>query len=427
MPSLFSYSRRATVAGFSLVFWSCALASAADWPNWRGPHQDGTTDETDLPLKWDAASSNVKWKVRLPERGNSTPIIWGDKLFLTQALEKEDKRLLLCLDKKSGKELWRKEVVQETKELTHATNPYASASPVTDGTCVIVAFGSAGLFAYDLQGKELWKRTDLGELRHIWGYGSSPVIAGDRVFYNFGPGENTRLLCFDKKTGRTIWEHKEPGGNAGEGASKKWLGSWCDPLLVKNAAGSEELCIAYPNRVCALDPQTGKELWTCAGPTNLVYNSLLTDGDTLIAMCGYGGAALAVKTGGKGDVTDSHRVWFLPKVSQRIGSGVVYEGHHYILSDGGIAECRSLKDGNLLWQERLRGPGPTSQNWSSLVRSGDKLYAVNQGGDAFVFKASPTFALLATNSLGERVIASIAVSDGQLYIRGYMNLWCIGK
>jgi outer membrane protein assembly factor BamB len=148
----------------------------------------------------------------------------------------------------------------------------------------------------------------------------------------------------------------------------------------------------------------------------------------VIAMCGYGGSALAVKAGGTGDVTTSNRVWLLPKVSQRIGSGVIYEGHHYILTDGGLAECRDLKTGALVWSERCRGPGPTGQNWSSLVRSGDKLYAVNQGGDAFVFKADPAkFELLATNSLGEKVIASIAVSDGLLFIRGYQNLWCIGK
>jgi hypothetical protein len=114
-------------------------------------------------------------------------------------------------------------------------------------------------------------------------------------------------------------------------------------------------------------------------------------------------------------------------VSQRIGSGVLHEGHHYILTDGGMAECRDLKNGNLVFSERLKGPGPTANNWSSLVRSGDKLYAVNQGGDAFVFRAAPKFELLATNSIGEKTIASIAVSDGHLYIRSYQNLWCIGE
>jgi hypothetical protein len=185
--------------------------------------------------------------------------------------------------------------------------------------------------------------------------------------------------------------------------------------------------MTYPGRACAFDPIAGKELWTCGGLTPLVYNSPLFADDVVIAMCGYGGAAMAIKAGGNGDVTSKNVLWRLPKVPQRIGSGVVYEGRHYILTDGGIAECRDLKTGELVYNERLKGPGPTGQNWSSVVRSGDKLYAVNQGGDAFVWKAAPKFELLATNSLGEKVIGSIAVSDGLLFIRGYNNLWCIGK
>lgn len=400
--------------------------SAADWPSWRGPTNDGVTTETDLPLTWSVSSPNVKWKVALPDRGNSTPVVWGDKLFLTQAIEKEGKRLLLCFDKKTGKQLWEAGTTYTTPELTHGTNPYCAASPATDGERVIVFFASAGVFCYDMNGKEVWKRTDLGEQRHIWGNGTSPVIAGDRVFLNFGPGKNTSLLCFDKKTGKTIWKHDEPGGDAGEGSEKKWLGSWSDPLLRK-VGNRYELFMTYPGRACAFDPLTGKELWTCDGLTPLVYNSpLYTDG-VVIAMCGYGGSAMAIKAGGSGNVTSSHRVWHLPRVPQRIGSGVVYQGHHYILTDGGFAECRDLKTGEQVYNERLKGPGPTGQNWSSLVLSGDRLYAVNQGGDAFVFKASPKFELLSTNSLGEKVIGSMAVSDGLLFIRGYKNLWCISK
>jgi outer membrane protein assembly factor BamB len=397
--------------------------SASNWPSWRGPTNDGVTDETDLPIKW-STSENVKWKTPLPDRGNSTPVVWGDKVFVTQAVG--EKRSLLCFDKKNGKQLWEAGTAWSKPELSHATNPFCSGSPVTDGERVIVFFGSAGVFCYDMNGKELWKRTDLGEQKHIWGYGSSPVLAGDRVFLNFGPGENTALHCFDKKTGKSLWRHDEPGGASGEGASKKWLGSFCDPLLRK-AGNRYELFMPYPGHAAAFNPIDGKELWTCEGLSPLIYNSpLFADGVVLI-MCGYGGSAMAVKAGGNGDVTSSNRVWQLPKVPQRIGSGVIYEGHHYILTDGGFAECRDMKTGDLVYQERVKGPGPTGQNWSSVVRSGDKLYNVNQGGDAFVWKASPTFELLATNSLGEKVIGSIAVSDGCLFIRGYQNLWCIGK
>jgi len=407
----------------SLLLALCPLVSAfADnWPMWRGVNGDGTCAESNLPEKW-SQTENVVWKVALPERGNSTPVVWGDKVFVTQAIEKEGKRLLLCFDKKTGKQLWDAGTIYKEPELTHATNPYCSASPATDGERVIVFFASAGVFCYDMNGQELWQRTDLGKQHHIWGNGTSPVLAGDRVFLNFGPGEKTVLYCFDKKTGKTLWEHKEPGGASGEGADKKWLGSWSDPLF-RATGGRDELLMSYPGRACAFDPATGKELWTSGGLTKLVYNSPLYVDGMAIFMSGYGGSAMAVKTGGSGDVTEKNRVWHLPKVSQRIGSGVVHGGYHYILSDGGIAECRDLKTGAMVYQERLKG-----NNWSSLMLSADgKCYAANQIGDCFVFKASRKFELLATNSLGEKIIGSVAVSDGQLFIRGYSHLWCIGK
>ena len=388
---------------------------------WRGAHGDGTCSESNLPTKW-STTENVAWKVKLPERGNSTPVVWQNKVFVTQAIEKQGKRLLLCFDKKTGKQLWDAGTIYKEAELTHATNPYCSASPATDGERVIVYFASAGVFCYDLEGKELWKRTDLGKQHHIWGNGTSPVIAGDRVFLNFGPGENTVMYCFDKKTGKTLWQHREPGGSSGEAGNTTWQGSWSDPL-VRRVGSRDELIMSYTGRACAFDPASGKELWTCGGLTKLVYNSPLFADGTVYAMCGYGGSALAVKAGGNGDVTEKNRLWLLPKVSQRIGSGVIHDGYHYILSDGGIAECRDLKTGEMVFQERLKG-----NNWSSLVLSADgKCYAANQIGDCFVFKASPKFELVATNSLDEKIIGSVAVSDGQLFIRGYEHLWCIGK
>ena len=394
---------------------------------WRGANGDGTTPEKDLPETW-STKENVVWRTPLPDRGNSTPVIWGKQIFVTQSIGNSAKRMLLCFDRETGKQLWEATTIYPEQELTHATNPYASGSPATDGERVIVFYGSAGLFCYDMAGAEVWKRTDLGKLHHIWGSGTSPVLAGDKVYLNFGPGENTALYCFDKKTGQTLWKHAEPGGSSGEGGgSPNWLGSWSDPLL-RTVGERPELIMTYPGRACAFDPATGKELWTCQGLTRLVYTSPQYAEGVVVAMSGFNGSALAVRAGGDGDVTSTHRLWHLPKVSQRIGSGVIHEGHHYILSDGGIAECRDLKTGRMVWNERLKGPGPTGQNWSSLVLSADgKCYAVNQGGDAFVFRAKPQFELVATNSIGEKVIGSIAVSDGQLFIRSHKGLWCIGK
>ena len=405
---------------------SLLSAQAANWPMWRGPNGDGTTSETGLPEKW-SQTENVVWKVELPDRGNSTPVVWGDKVFITQAVEKIGKRLLLCFDRKSGKQLWKAGTTYKEPELTHATNPYCAASPATNGERIVVFHASAGVFCYDINGQELWKRTDLGKQHHIWGNGTSPVIAGERVFLNFGPGAKTTLYAFDLKTGKTLWQHDEPGGDSGESGNKNWLGSWADPIFRK-VGNRDELIISYPGRVAAFDSAAGNQLWTCDGLNNLVYNSpLMTPDNVVIAFGGYGGKGVAIKAGGSGDVTEK-RLWHLPKVSQRIGSGVIHEGNHYILSDGGIAECRNLETGKLVYTERLKGPGPTGQNWSSLVLSADgKCYAANQGGDCFVFKASPTFELISTNSLGEKIIGSIAVSDRQLFIRGHKHLWCIGQ
>ncbi len=406
-----------------LLFTLCSSLQlfAGNWPAWRGPSGDGTTPEVGLPEKW-STTENVAWKVPLPDAGNSTPIVWDGRVFVTQAIESKNRRLLLCFDRATGEQLWEAGTTYTKSELTHKTNPLCSGSPVTDGDCVLAYFTSAGLFCYDMEGKERWSRTDLGEMRHIWGSGSSPVLAGDRVFLNFGPGKHTALICFDKRTGQTLWQHEEPGGDSGEGDGKKWLGSWGDPLLRK-VGDREELLMCYPTRACAFDPASGKEWWTCGGLTALAYNSPLFADGVMVAMCGYNGAALAVKAGGNGDVTATHRVWLQPKVSQRIGSGVLHGGYHYILTDGGIAECRDLMTGELVFQERLKG-----NNWSSLVVSADgKLYAANQAGDCFVFRARPQFELISKNSLGEKIIGSIAVSDGQLFIRGYKHLWCIGK
>ncbi len=395
---------------------------AANWPSWRGPHHDGTCDEKGLPLTW-SATENIAWSVTLPDRGNSTPVVWGDKVFVTQSVEKENRRELLCFDKKTGKQLWHAGTWYTEAETTHATNPYCSASPVTDGTRVVVSFASAGVYCYDLEGKELWHR-DLGKVHHIWGNGASPVLADGLCFLNFGPGDQSFLLAMDPKDGHTVWKHEEPrrptSGNA------DFYGSWSDPLPVE-MGGVPQLIMSWPFRVCAMEAKTGTELWTCDGLNQLVYTSPLSSEGIIVAMGGYNGMDLAVKAGGKGDVTTTERLWQHPKTPQRIASGAIHEGHIYILNDPGIAQCIDLKTGQVVWQERLKGTGPTGQNWSSIVISEGRCYAVNQGGDAFVFKASPTFELLATNAMGEKVIGSIAVSDGHLFIRGHKHLFCVGK
>ena len=409
-----------------LTFVTVVSACAANWPAWRGPFGTGVCLETNLPVHW-TTNENVRWRAPLPERGNSTPIIWGNRLFVTQAIEKENRRNLMCFDKATGKLLWQSGVTYEDKEPTHPTNPYCSASPVTDGQIVIASFGSAGLSAYDFVGKELWHR-DLGKQHHIWGNAASPVIYKDLCILNVGPGERTFLVALDKKTGEEKWRADEPGGDFGEakeGQRAVWIGSWTTPTIIEES-GQPRLIMTFPKRVASLEPATGREVWTCRGLNPLVYTSPLYSDGIIVAMGGFSGSALAVKTGGSGDVTDTHRLWHHAKTKQRIGSGVIAGDHIYILNDPGVAECFELRTGKLVWEERLKGPAK-SDSWSSMVLSGKRLYVGNQGGDNFVLEASPTFKPLATNSLHEPIFSSVAVSDGNLFLRTHKALWCVAN
>jgi outer membrane protein assembly factor BamB len=407
------------LAGLDPVF-------AANWPDWRGPSRTGVCTEKDLPLRW-ATNENVRWRTPLPERGNSTPVVWGDRVFITQATTPDHRRALWCLDKATGNVFWKAGVTYADKELTHETNPFCSASPATDGERVIASYGSAGLYAYDFSGKELWRR-DLGPQHHIWGNAASPIIHGDLCILNVGPGERQFLVALDKKTGDEKWRVEEPGGHSGEkkaGEKNTWIGSWTTPVIIEEG-GKSSLIMTWPGRVAAYDPVSGKERWTCRGLNPLVYTSPLHADGTIVAMGGFNGMSLAVRTGGAGDVTDTHRLWHHPKTKQRIGSGVIAGEHIYILNDPGVAECFELKTGKLVWEERLKGPAK-SDSWSSMVLAGNRLYVGNQGGDTFVLEASPVFRTLATNSLHEPIFSSVAVSDGNLFIRTHQSLWCINS
>jgi outer membrane protein assembly factor BamB len=411
----------------SVVSLASGSLQAGNWPQWRGPLGTGVSEERDLPLRW-STNENVLWKTPLPERGNSTPVVWKDQVFVTQAVDQQKRRTLMCFDRSTGKVLWQQGVTFSGKEPTHETNPNCSPSAVTDGERVIVWFGSAGLYCYDLSGKELWHR-DLGPQTHIWGNGSSPVIHGNLCYLNFGPGERSFLIAVDKTTGKTVWQHDEAGGDSGEKKPSQdkavWIGSWSTPVFA-TLNGREQLLLSLPKRVVSFDPASGKEIWTCAGLNPLVYTSVLPSDGMVVAMGGFNGMALALKPEGEGDLT-SKRLWHHPKTKQRIGSGVIAGEHIYILDDPGIAECIELESGKVVWEKRLKGPANPSDSWSSMVLAGDRIYVVNKGGDTFVLKASPRFEVLATNSLFENTLASVAPSDGHIFIRTYKHLWCIGK
>ena len=414
------------LAGLLQGFVCLSSASCDDWPQWRGIQGDGRSNERGLPVKW-SATENVVWKLALPEAGNSTPVIWRNRLFLTQPDTAGSRRTLWCVDVSTGQKLWERGVEWKHPDPTHSTNPLCSSSAVTDGERVVAWFGSAGLFCYDMDGTELWTFQP-GEQRHIWGYGSSPVLWGDLCFLNFGPGENSRLLALDKRSGRLVWEHAEPLDADGTAEAKyqsaDYTGSWSTPVIA-TVSGREQLLLSVPFRLRSFEPLTGRELWSSEGTNALCYTSPLTDGSVVVAMGGYNGMSVAVRGDGVGDVTGSHRVWRHPRTKQRIGSGVIEGGHIYIHNDPGIAECIELSTGELKWEQRLTGAGKAT-NWSSVTYADGVCYSLNQGGDCFVFRASPEFEQISINSLGESSNSSVAISNGRLYLRTHGHLWCIG-
>jgi len=299
-------------------------ALAQNWPAWRGPYGTGIPDTKDIkepPLKW-TDKQNVRWRVALPDRGNSTPIVWGDRVFVTQAIEKENRRTLMCFARADGKLIWQSGVVYEAHEPTNGQNPYCSASPVTDGTRVFAYFASAGIYCYDLDGKEIWHR-DLGKADSWHGSGSSPVLYDDLCIINAGPGTDAAVIALNKKTGDEVWRVISknaapelfallargfaPRGGAGAapdagGAGSKFdgaatavdmsgaggfLGSWSTPIVVKVAdegAGHDELIVPMASNLCGYDPATGRELWTCEGMASQVYASPTTGDGVLLAL-----------------------------------------------------------------------------------------------------------------------------------------------
>ncbi len=406
-----------------LLLGSLSAARAENWPGWRGPRGDGTSTEKGVPSTW-SPEENVRWKAKLPGPGNGSPIVWGNRVFLTQSLDaRGTERAVLCFDRRDGKLLWRKAIPFKGDEPTHATNPYCSATPVTDGERVIAALGSAGVLCCDFEGKQLWHR-DLGLFRHIWGLGSSPILYGDRVILNCGPGERTFLLALDVRTGQDVWKVEEPGGKSGLKGSSEWVGSWSTPRLV-NVAGQDQLVMSWPNALKVYDPKTGDLLWTCRGLTRLAYTTPLATPEVVVAMSGFYGSALAVRTGGKGDVTETHRLWHQAgRNPQRIGSGLIVGEHVYVTNaDPGTIQCIELKTGKDLWGGRRLGKA----FWASLVCAEGKLYATDQSGDTFVVAARPEYELIGKNRLGEHTDASPAISDGEVFIRTHQHLWCIAN
>lgn len=345
-----------------VLFASSMISGAADWPRFRGPNGSGISpDDKPVPVEW-SATKNLKWKTALPGPGSSSPIVVGDRIFVTcwsgYATEGQQssgditalKRHLVCVDRTTGKILWDRSVPAKQPEERYggmfAQNGYASHTPVSDGKSVFAFFGKSGVHAYDLDGKALWQ-ADVGDWddRRSWGSASSPILHGD-VLIVPALVESQAMYGFDKNTGKQLWKAPSEG----------FAGTWGTPVL----AGAD-LAIAVPREVWGFNPDTGKLRWYATGlQSDSVCNSVVTDGSAVFAMSERGGGSVAIKAGGKGDVSATNTLWTGPNGS-RIATPVLYDGRLYWIS-GTIATCRDAKTGTEIYNERIEftGGGTTS-------------------------------------------------------------------
>jgi outer membrane protein assembly factor BamB len=401
--------------------------SAGDWPAFRGPHGDGTADASQAPTTW-SATENIRWKAKLPQPGNGSAIVVGDRVFVTSAEDAEGHlRSLYAFDLQAGRELWKRTVAFDRTMPTHKTNPYAGTTPASDGKVVVAWHASAGLHCYDLEGNPRWQR-DLGEFKHIWGYGTSPIIDNGRVILHSGPGVRVFLAAFDLLSGKTLWEQQEPvDGDGSQTSDKRYFGSWATPVITK-VGDQRQLLLAMPTRLIGYDLATGKPLWWSEGLRHkggdLAYSSVLVAGDVAFVTGGFGGPAMAVRLGGSGDVTSTHRLWKTEKNPQSIGSGIVVDGLVYRPNAGpGTLQCIDPKTGDVLWEHRAAG----DNQWASIVLAGGLAYATAQNGTTVVFRPSPTkYDEVARNELNEHTNATPAIVDGAIVIRTFENLVCVG-
>lgn len=400
-----------------------SATEAADWPQFRGPAGQGISLAQGLPVTW-AADQGIAWKTALPGPGGSSPVVFGDRIYLTcytgyavpgapggdlGALV----RHVVALRRTDGQILWKREVpASQPEQAKVRDHGYASSTPLADADRVYVFFGRSGVFAFDHAGKQLW-RADVGSQTHGWGSAASPVLYRDLVIVNAAV-ESESLVALNKATGKEVWR---------AGGIKE---SWNTPILVPGAGGKPELVVAMLGKVLGFDPETGQPLWSCTtGIGWYMVPSLVSDQDVVYCIGGRTGGALAVRTGGRGDVTASHRLWTLNKGSN-VSSPILHDGHLYWLHENlGIAVCVEAKTGRLVYEERLER---ADQFYASPVLADGRLYCVDRRGGVHVLAAKPKFAALARNDLGDRSSfdASPAVDGRRLLIRSDKHLYCVG-
>jgi outer membrane protein assembly factor BamB len=406
-----------------------AALQAADWPSFRGPQGNGVASEERAPLEW-SQDKNVKWKAKLPQPGNGSPIVSQGSVFVACAEDDKGlKRSLYCFDRRNGSQRWVRTVDYGKESPTHETNPYCGTTPAADGRFVVVWHDSAGLYCYDFQGQQQWSQ-NLGEFRHMWGHGTSPVIYRDRVIMHCGPGQKVFLTAIDLASGKTFWSTEEPIEGDGESRpDKKYMGSWTTPIIAR-INGRDQVICPLPTRVVAYDPADGKIIWSCDGTRgpkgDLAYSSPVIAGDVCVVIGGFNGPGMGIRLGGTGNITEKDRLWRNETNPQSIGTGVALDGVIYRPNAGpGLTgvECLDPSTGKVLWSSREAG-----SIWGSIVLAAGRAYVTNQTGATIVFRPNrERFDLLAKNDLGEASNATPAVSDGEIFLRTNQHVYCIAE
>ena len=396
---------------------AAAAPAEENWPQFRGPTGRGHSAATDVPLKWSAES--VVWKTKLKGEGQSSPVNWGDRLFLTGASEDGRERHVFCVSGTDGKMLWERTIPCDKPETPHAMNGFASPTCATDGERVVAFFGAGGLHAFDLDGKKLWSR-DLGAFPGPWGVGASPVIIDGMVIQNCDAEGESSLVAMDVATGETIWK---------TGREPKPRGGWSTPIVIE-VNGERELVLNGEFGVRGYELEGGKELWFCKGFNG--RGSPVPDyADGLLHVVnGKPGDTYAVRPGGRGDVTRTHRVWHTPRRAGRdLPSPAVVGGHVIVVSMSGKAACYEAKTGRRLWEEPLGVKGQFAA--SPLVMRGHVLIPNVYGGGTVVLKPGPRKEIVAVNELGAEVDelfrATLAPIQGRMFVRSLSMLYCIGE
>jgi outer membrane protein assembly factor BamB len=438
------------IFSFLLALSLAIVAQAQNWPSFRGRNASGTADGGRAPTTWDAEKSvNVQWKTQIPGVGHSSPIIWGGRIFITTAVSSDPSAAfehgvsqsvasaadtskhswrVYCLDKASGRVLWAKTAREGAPQVKrHVRSSFADPTPATDGKYVVAFFGSEGLFCYDFGGNLLWKQ-DLGLLdggwsgdpNSHWGFSSSPVIYRDLVIIQCDTQRNSFVAAYSLKDGRAVWR-----------ASRDEDTSWSSPIIYEGG-GTAELVVSGTKYYRGYDPLTGKELWRMADGADVKIPAPITAHGLIFL--GGGSAQLrrsfyALRAGSRGEIalregaSSNEQVAWRNRATPHILTPIVYGDSLYVCGDNGVLTQYRAKTGEEVYRERIGGRGLTFS--ASPVAADGKLYFASEDGDIYVIKAGPTYELLAQNPMGEVLMATPAISDGLLIVRGQSHIFAI--